>query len=432
MRFVKAINLGLMATLAGAGCNPSVFDTELDKAPVVAFDTGSAPLILPLSSPPSGGTVAARMLVSRKDKAYLAIADYDKNGKVALHQASDSDLGNLGNTPVQTAAALGPNGPFILGTPSYGLTGTDTAPGRVALMTLNLLPDGTSSLAIQPTLQKTEHYGIAVAAGKVTGDPASPGEFVVVSNDTVQLLGADARTVIASTSCPAVQLYDPTAGAYGYRPVAVANFFAGGGDEIALSGLGHVVFVQYDRTTSSLVCLPTALSQGTMANFGTSLVAADFDGDGHMDLAVGAPPDRAYVYFGPFDTAGDFVSIGSPNSNNFGKRMAAFPKPIGTRLMVADATALVNGRSGAGAVTLLDVARGVSGDAAAITWANLFDSNEDAPTGVFGDSLGSLEFNTQVCSAAGGPNPVPWATSGSEVLTYFNYPGSPGDLRCSN
>lgn len=430
MRFAKAIQLGLMA-LAGAGCNPGDFDTALEKAPVVAFDTGAAPLVLPLSSPSSGGTVAARMLVSRKDKAYLAIADYDKDGKVTLHQATDSDLGNLGNVPVHSAASLGPNGPILLGTPSYGMNGVDTAPGRVALMTLAPLPDGTSSFSIQPTLQKSEHYGIAVAAGKVTGDPASPGEFVVVSNDTVQLLGADARTPIASTSCAAVQLYDPTAGTYGYRPVAVADFFAGGGDEIALSGFGHVVFVQYDRTTASLVCLPKALSQGTMVNFGAAMVAADFDGDGSMDLAVGTPPDRVFVYYGPLDTAGDFVTIGSAGSSSFGKQVAAIRKPAGARLMVADATAFANGRSGGGKAMLLDVVRGASADAAAITWTTLFDSSDDAPSGVFGDSLGSLEFNTQTCSVGGGPNPVPWASSGSSVLTYFNYPGSPGDLRCS-
>lgn len=432
MRFAKAMNLGLLVALGSGGCNPGDFDTALDKAPVVAFDTGSAPVVLPLSSPSTGGTVPARMLVSRKDKAYVAIAEYDKNGKVSLHQATDSDLGNMGNVPVHSAASLGPSGPILLGTPSYGATGADMAPGRIALMTLTDLPDGTASFSIQPTLQKSEHYGIAVAAGKVTGDPASAGEFVVVSNDTVQLLGGDARTVIASTSCPAVQLYDPTAGTYGYRPVAVADLFAGGGEEIVLSGFGHVVFVQYDRATASLVCLPASLSQGAMVSFGSSLVAADFDGDGHMDLAVGTPPDRVFVYYGPLDTAGDFITIGSAGSNSFGKHVGAFPKPAGTRLMVADATAFANGRSGGGKVVLLDVARGVSADAAAITWATLFDSSDDAPTGVFGDSLGSLEFNTQVCGASGGPNPVPWASSGSSILTYFNYPGNSGDLRCSN
>jgi hypothetical protein len=431
MRFVKALNFGLMVAAVGAGCNPNDFDTALDKAPVVAFDTGSAPVVLPLSSPTTG-SVAARMLVSRKDKAYLAIADYDTNGKVTLHQATDSDIGNLGNVPVHSAASLGPNGPILLGTPSYGATGSETAPGRVALMTLAPLADGTSSFSIQPTLQKSEHYGIAVGAGSVTGDPASLGEFVVASNDTVQLLSADARTPIASTSCQAVLLYDPNGGNYGFRPMAVADFFAGGGDEIALSGFGHVVFVQYDRTTGSLVCLPKLLSQGTMVSFGASLVAADFDGDGNMDLAVGAPPDRVFVYYGPLDTAGDFITIGSAGSSSFGKQVAAMRKPAGTRLMVADATAFSNGRSGGGKAMLLDVVRGASADAATITWATLFDSSDDAPAGVFGDSLGSLEFNTQLCSAGGGPNPVPWASSGSSVLTYFNYPGSTGDLRCGN
>ncbi len=431
MRFAKAFNFGLMMVAVGAGCNPGDFDTALENAPVVAFDTGAAPMVLPLSSPATG-EVAARMLVSRKDRAYLAIADYDKNGKVTLHQATDSDLGNLGNAPVYSAAALYPDGPILLGTPSYGMNGVDTAPGRVALMTLTPSAGGAVSFTIQPTLQKSEHYGIAVAAGRITGDPASQGEFVVVSNDTVQLLGADGRTVIASTSCPAVQLYDPTGGTYGLRPIAVADFFAGGGEEIALSGLGHVYFLQYDRPTASIVCLAKSLSQGTMVNFGESLVAADFDGDGNTDLAVGTPPDRVFVYYGPLDTAGDFITIGSAGSTTFGKRVAAIRKPSGTRLMVADSTALSNGRSGGGKVMLLDVVRGVSADAGPITWATLFDSSDDAPMGVFGDALGSLEFNTQTCAAGGGPNPVPWASSGSTVLTYFNYPGSPGDLRCAD
>jgi hypothetical protein len=214
--------------------------------------------------------------------------------------------------------------------------------------------------------------------------------------------------------------------------VVVGDFFAGGGDEIALSGFGKVFFLQYDRTTASLVCLPNSLSQGTMLNFGASLVAADFDGDGTMDLAVGAPPDRVFVYYGPVDNPTNVITIGSSGSNSFGKHVAAIRKPTGSRLMVADATAFANGRSGGGKVMLLDVVRGSSADASAITWATLFDSSEDAPPGVFGDSLGSLEFNTQICNAGGGPNPVPWASSGSSVLTYFNYPGSPGDLRCSN
>jgi hypothetical protein len=437
MRVVKAfglLNIGLLTALAG--CNPNDFQSALDKAPVAAFGNGSSTgslFVLPLSAP-TAGTVAARMLVSRVGDAYLALAEYDKDGKVAILNASDSDLSNLGNVPVSSAASLGPAGPILLGTPSFNKVGDQPAAGRVSLLTLNAPGDGTAAFAIQPRMTRSDHVGIGVAAGKITGDPASPGEFVVLSDDTVYLLSGSDQSLLASTSCQAVQqIFNPSAGPYAYRPLAVGDLLTGGGDEIVLAGMGRVIFLQYDRATSTLVCAAKSLSQGAMANFGSSLTVADFDGDGNMDLAIGTPPDRVYVYFGPIDTAGDFVMIGSGGSSDFGKHVASLPMPApaGARLMVSDPSAWANGRSGAGKVMVVNLNRGESADVGATPdLVTLFDSSEDSPAGVFGDNLGTVEFNTGVCTPGGGPSPLPWVSSGTAVLAYFNTPVST-ELRCS-
>ena len=99
------------------------------------------------------------------------------------------------------------------------------------------------------------------------------------------------------------------------------------------------------------------------------------------------------------------------------------------------------GRSGAGKVVVLNVPRpvvlpgGLSPviDAATVTASTLFDSSDESSAGVFGDNLGSVQFDTRVCSPqTGGVNVLPWASSGTSVLTYFNYPGNfAGDLRCN-
>jgi hypothetical protein len=82
---------------------------------------------------------------------------------------------------------------------------------------------------------------------------------------------------------------------------------------------------------------------------------------------------------------------------------------------------------------LLTVPRRGSGvvDAASLTVSTLFDSADDSPIGVFGDSLGTLPFDPHGCGPAGAPPVVPWASSGTSVLTYFNFPGNAADPRCS-
>ena len=448
MRFKRLLQLGWVAASCQMACNWNDFNSVLDKAPVVSFDNGSSTtgsvIGLALPPPAPGGKVSARMLVSRRDSTYLALAEFDKDGKASIGEASGADLANLGSTPVTSMAALDPSkpdSPILLGTPSYGhdtVPSSQAAPGRVSLLSMTTLADGTATLSVQPAFAGTDHFGIAVASGRVTDLSGAP-QFVAVSDVAVQVLGADARTPGASTGCQNVSFADSSGGLVAPRALAVADLLPGGLDEIVLGGLGRVIFIQYDPTTQGLVCSPLVLTPpAASAGFGDSLAVADFDGDGHMDLAVGAPLDHVYVYFGPLvgsdATAIPSVSIRSSGGSAFGRRIAVYtvPPAPGTvppvlphsQLLVADPQAAVGSRAGAGKVVLLNVARAAQEqDAASLTITTVFDSNENAPAGVFGgESLGSVWFDTRSCNPAGGIALPLWVASGTKMLTFFNYP----------
>lgn len=436
MRFGKLLQLGLIAALGQVACNWTDFNSVLDKAPVVSFDNGASNtgsvVALPLPPPPPGGKVSARMLVARPDIVYLALAEFDKDGKVTVREVGDSNLANLGSIPVSSMAALDPSkvdSPIILGTPRFDQIGDQPARGRVSLLSMTTLADGTASFSVQPGLQLADHFGIAVASGRVR-DLSGPPEFVAVSDFVVQLLAPDASTSIAATDCQSVSLYDPSSGLLAKRSIAVADLLPGGGEEIVLGGLGRVIFVQYDPVSQKLVCSPLVLTQTGSSHFGESLAVADFDGDGQMDLAVGASPNRVYVYFGPFvgtdASAIATMTIASTGGSAFGKRIATYTVPgqQTSQLLVADPMTTGGSRARAGKVVLLKMPPRTSQplEAASLTITTIFDSNEDDPTDAFGDSLGSLWFDTRTCNAAGSIALPLWASCGTKVLTFFNYP----------
>jgi hypothetical protein len=439
MRFTTIL---LLAGLGVMGCNPSDFNTILDKAPVQELGTPGAStgslFVLPLPVPNPSTNIAARMLISRKDSAYLGVADYDMNGKVTLKAASDAEKTALGGYSVNSAAVR-PDGLVILGTPRFD--GGATPSGRVSTLTIGSKPDGSPSFGIQSGLPGDGRMGISVATGNITG-PAS-GDFVAVGDNSVQLLGTDPSTPIAGSSCEDFKLGNST-DFYAFRPLVVADLLApnanGAGvfDEIVLSGQGRVLFVQYDVTNVvkgkiELPC-PSKVLLGVAGSFGTSLAAGDFDGDGHMDLAVGAPPNHVYVYFGPLDAATTYdVDIVGATATQLGKQIAAYTMPgqATAQLMVADPAAPSPG--GVGEVTLYNIIRGTAGTpGTAQAVATLFDSNKDSDPGLFGLNLGGLQFNTGLCNPVGGVQLVPWASLGPNLFTFFAYvgPGAPADPRC--
>jgi len=452
MRFTKTLVLAAVVGFGFLACNPSDFNSVLDKAPVLDLGTpGSSTgslFVLPLPAPDPATKVAARMLVLRKDSSYLALADYDMNGKVTLNAASDTETAALGGLVYSSAVRA--DGLIILGTPGFG--GTQTPPGRVSTLTLGSKADGSPLFGLQsgiPGGNGITRLGISVAAGNVTGTVtgAPPSDFVVVGDNSVYVLGTDPTAPLAyaaSDTCPALALGSLT-DFYAFRPFFVANLLANAfllpdafdRDEIVLGGQvggqgpGQVLFIQYNDT-GALPCPAKVLTlNATATSFGTSLAAGDFDGDGHMDLAVGAPPNHVYVYFGPLDTAvnPDVDIAGPTGATQFGKQIATYSLPgMAAQLLVADPTAQSPG--GVGEVMLFNVTRGVPNIPTKAAVATLFDSNKDSDPGLLGLNLGGVEFNMGLCKPTGGKQLVPWASLGPDLLTFFAYSGSPADPRC--
>ena len=447
MRAVKILTIGLLAGSGLVGCNPGDFNSLLDKAPVTSFtppgpSTGSL-FVLPLPVPSEPGTtVAARMLVTRKDTDFFGVADFDKNGKVTVHEASVNDKDNMGHASVYSAAVRA-DGMMLFGAPRAG--GGDTPPGRVSSAFLTSDGVGGYNFNIQPGPQgggALPRIGISVAAGNVTG--IGNGNFVVVGDNNVQVLGANVTTIEAATepACPSVQLGNTLGDFYAFRPVAVGNLstVADGLDEIAISGRGKVVILQYNGTGTLLCPGPgQTITESLLATFGTSLAVGDFDGDGNQDLAVGAPPDRVYVFFGPIDLtnaeATPSVLIKSRTPTAFGERIASYhvPGAAAAQLLVGDRTGTaVGGPLGGGKVMLFNISRNVPEQDDSLAAVTLFDANADSSQQELGGTnLGGLLFNTGQCVPGGGIALVPWASTNLDVLTFMNYVGATLDPRCS-
>jgi hypothetical protein len=419
-----------LAGLAVAACNPGDFNSILDHAPVIIADTAGSStgslFVLPLP-PQTGSKAAARALVTRSDKPYLATADYDMNGNVTLHEDTDAERSiNLGGSVY--SSAIRSDGTIILGVPGY--PGGQAPTGRFSTAVTTAGQDGSVKFILTPGSVGTagDHFGISVAAGNITGSPG--GDFVVLSDTTVQLLPASGA-VPPPLGCPSVALSAPPPGGnYGFRPIAVGDLLGDSRDEIVLGGQianqGMVVVVQYDPLTGTLLCPTKVFAGGVSAGFGSSLAIADFDGDGKLDLAVGAPPDRVLVYFGPLDSVTvPQVTISSVTSSGFGNRIAPLRSSAATpaQLMVADPGA----RGNKGEIRIFDLTH-----AATTAIATLFDANQDSDSGVFGQSLGGLLFEGGLCSATTGSKlqAVPFASVGPELLSFFAYSGGSPDPRC--
>jgi len=424
MRAPTLLCVAGLALSATSGCNPGTFDSLLDEAPVVVFtpsgsSTGSLH-VLPLPPDPNG-TAAARMLVSRQDSGYLAVAEFDRDGKVEQRKASDAERANLGGDAV-FGAAVRADGLIMLGMPRTG--GGATPGGAASSLTLVPSAGGGYSFVAQPALQgggQLTRVGINVAAGRVTGGAVE--DFVVLGDNSVHVVGADGRTQVAGTTCQSVQLGSAT-DYYAFRPVAVGDLLTGGFDEIVLGSQGKVAFLQWNGGTE-LTCLPTHLTMGASIGFGASVAVANFGDTPHLDLAVGSPPDKVYVYFGPLDRV-DGPRITTITSTlpgtAFGQRVAAYQLP-GTataQLLVADPRATVGKLTGK--VMLFSVDPNLPALTDTDAAATLFDSDEDSDPGFFGTNLGGLVFNTQLCVPGAPLALVPWASNNLDVLTFFNYP----------
>jgi hypothetical protein len=448
------------ALVLAGGCNPGDFGAALDRAPVQymgapdGFGSNAGRTLLPLAPPADKPKVAARLLFASTETQGLALADFDGDGKPQVQTATGDDLGTLGLSSgkggISSAAWLsgpGTTGTIVLGMPNvFGTQGSGTPAGCVAF--LNLVANASGEVDFEsarvpqdgavpgsPGTQPQGHFGLAVARGLVT--QTTVDEAVVVSDNGVSVLGV-ASGLLASTTCMGNLATPPDL----HRSLAVADFLSGGNQEIAVGlpvkgGAGRVFILQYglnpaDPTNAfQLFCagtpigVPNPVGNPAVGGFGTALAAVP-RANGMADLVVGAPPDRAYLFYGDGITSPKMFTNSDPTSE-FGQRVALVDidgdgiKELAIAALQAD----VGSTKKAGRVFVYKL----DGDGKTPV-AVVNDSNPNANTEFFGIGLAELEFNSSRACAKGKDASLLVAGADAGIFTFFRFTGSAVDPRC--
>jgi hypothetical protein len=413
--------LALAPALGVAGCNGGVSAKGSTSMVAVALPAGFmlsdlGQSMLPLHTLPAGAA-GGRFVVASAALAGVAVVDVDAHGEAT---AQNVDMAALpGTLPIGSLAEVPGTDRVLMGVP-------DRNGGTIAVMTLGATPD----VAVFDK-QVAARYGLAVAAGNLAGTDAP--DFVVVSGAELDVyVDGDAQkrvTAPADPKCPldlggGQTVNDP-------RRVVVAPLVAGAGSEQIAVGtpLFGTVSVFTVDATGAAKCAFAYTNNDTNVTFGAALATGDFDGDGAVDLLIGAPRDQAFWIKGPLTAASPVLPVAlAPSSaargnGALGASLAAgnFDGAGGDEALVGDFAASVGGAMIVGEVR---VVRGAALDQEVAP----LRSPAPAAGDDFGIQVAALPFCTSGCgTAAAVVQALPLIASSTRAFVDFTF--GPADPR---
>ena len=446
-RWVRA---SLALAVGVAGCNWTKFADEAEKAPVRSISAPSGfdssdfgKSILPLSS---GQGSAAAFVATSINESHMVLVKIGRDGKVSSSTVTSSQLIDTDGSAITSLAEVPGSAPtrLLLGTPivknqSYGQTYTFDLPDP-AVLAANPGMSAAGTLAATkifapPLTSTTSGMARGLAAGYVAGG-AQP-DYIVGSDDSLAVMvdgpaTAAAPALVASTMLDACEITYDNQQENRYltrRPMLAAQLWS---DPSAMSqqqivlgitrssgGPGKVEFLNV--TAGAIKCLAVDSPATAKPQFGHALVTGDFDGNGKLDLRVGAPPQQAFLYLNfadkPFGTVPAPIEISLPGSVDFGYAVAALNVDGfgGDEILISDPRASVGGQMAAGHVLVyhLDPMTGALGLPTEIA-----DLAPEANAN-FGYTVNALPFCSGDCPGTAPPGRVLLVGAANEVFLYY-------------
>lgn len=439
-----ALALALSAG-TGTACNWTKFEDAANQAPVRSIggpsgydSTDFGKSITPLVS--DHGSAAA-FIATSINETHLVLVQIEANGNVKSSAVSGTALIDVAGSAITSVAEVPGSAPtrLLLGSPIV----KNTLNGQMYTFDLpdpanpgtSPVGSGNVQMFAVPSLESTNSgLGRGLAAGYL-GGVADIADYVMGSdNDLAVLVDGQGKKTSPTVSAPVGDcdvLYDSQQdGRYRVRrPLLVAHLWddpAALGTDQLIIGLTHtgvtpgkLAFMNL-TPAGTLNCLGTTSPAGAKPQFGHTFVTGDFDGDGKLDLLVGAPPQQAYVYLNWSDQA---LGTAPPNpipilpptpGVDFGFSVAALDVDgmTGDEALIGDPRALVGGKANAGHVLVFRY------NASTHTMEQineLADLSPEQDAG-FGYTVNALPFTT-----SSGSSRVVLVGAANEVFVYFRY-----------